>query len=741
MKTKYLHILVASLLSFYSFGQVTDIWQESFETDGEGTRYTSTNTFRDGTQDYFFRTDGVTTGTTINIVAGSYVSPDGSFFFAGEDLDDNGGDGLPTKGITFDPIDISGRTSLLFKGLFASGNDGYENADYIRVFYTIDGGTEQNGLWFSQEATGTNNQPIGLDADFDTDADNTTGVGRLTATFQEFTFSIPSGGSSLVLRIEISANSGSEELAFDNFRVEGSVTTTTWDGAAWSNGVPSASKSGIINGAYDTGTDGVFTAYDLDVTALGSVNIAASNTLQVVNDIDNLGTFTIQSDGSLYMTNDAASVSGAYNVLRDSPNNANQFFFNYWSSPVQSSDTDLNTLFPSSVGNIFNYNASTMPADWNFTSGQMGLATGYAVRANQTGVHTASYSGLINNGSISTPVFYNVDANEPTDVGFNLLGNPYPSAMDWETFAADNSGAIDGTVYFWRQTIVTTGDNLAIDYIAYNSTGSNPPGATGNIGTGQGFIVQALNGGTGSVTFDNSHRIVDNNTQFFRNQANNNDGRIWLRMAGNSYFATILIGFIPEGTDGFDNGFDGAFIGEGSTIELYSWLNTQKLAIQALPVLTNQDKQVALGGEVTGAADYTLSIDQEFINTDFDIILEDTDQSTMTDLRAGNYTFNLASAQEFNSRFIVHFNYNQVLGIDDVGDGAIELKALIEDNVLHTVTNKEGASEITLYDLSGKMVHKAPFAQQTPVPLTAKGLYIVKIAFEDGTSVVRKLIN
>ena len=106
------------------------------------------------------------------------------------------------------------------------------------------------------------------------------------------------------------------------------------------------------------------------------------------------------------------------------------------------------------------------------------------------------------------------------------------------------------------------------------------------------------------------------------------DGRISLRLAGNGNFVTILIGFIPEGTVNFDDGFDGPFINDGAAIEFYSFLGTTRLSIQALPELVSTDEQVALGYELTSDGSYTISIDAEFLSTNFDIILEDSYQQT-----------------------------------------------------------------------------------------------------------------
>ena len=89
---KITYFLLFTLVSSYSNAQV--FWTEDFETDGETVRYTSSNVFNDGTNDHYGRTNG-------SNISGGYVSPNGSWFMAGEDLDDNGGDGSALKTTEF----------------------------------------------------------------------------------------------------------------------------------------------------------------------------------------------------------------------------------------------------------------------------------------------------------------------------------------------------------------------------------------------------------------------------------------------------------------------------------------------------------------------------------------------------------------------------------------------------------------------------------------------------------------
>ena len=196
----------------------TTLWSESFETDGNGTRYTATE-FSDGFADFFTRTSGS------NIAADYTVTgADGSFFFGAQDTDGDN-PGLTTVTITFSPINISGYTSLSFSGLFAEddASDGAQDWDADALVFVeaqIDGGGWTKILQFASQGA-TNTEP-GLDADFNGVRDGA----ALTGAFASFSNSIAGTGSLLELRLQVVfLEAGDEDIAFDLLKVEGVETS------------------------------------------------------------------------------------------------------------------------------------------------------------------------------------------------------------------------------------------------------------------------------------------------------------------------------------------------------------------------------------------------------------------------------------------------------------------------------------------------------------------------------------
>ncbi len=253
MKSFSTHAFLALLCFFFTFSPLIlnsqIIWSEDFETNGEGVRYASPHLFFDpiSVDDYWGRIEGdimtyadpPSPGSSIALVGqgsnnnqtGQYTAYHGSFYFAGEDLDDVAGngnpDGVDEKEILISGIDISNETGLSFKGLFAAGAETpcgastYDAPDYIKVYYSVDNAPFVLGMCFSPDIECTNpgntlDEPLHRDPDCNGDGGEGT---MLVNAFQEFSFPLPNG-TSLELKIVVSSDHDGEEMALDYLRVE-----------------------------------------------------------------------------------------------------------------------------------------------------------------------------------------------------------------------------------------------------------------------------------------------------------------------------------------------------------------------------------------------------------------------------------------------------------------------------------------------------------------------------------------
>ena len=270
--TRFLPLLAAALvLALPSATAQTVVYEETFETDGNPARYTtsvpeflSTNS----NNDFFFRTDGTGLSGSYNV-----SGQEGDFWFAAQDVD---GDGGPNRvSITLADIDITTITgNLSVSALYAEdeatdGNPDWDGSDEVELYASIDGGSEFLILSIQGGASSGTSLPTSVDRDFDGVGD---GAELLTSTFTEFATPIAQTGGVLSLRYEIQLNGGDEDIAIDRIRVSG-------DTALGQTAIVSFSSAGGDEIAEDGGStmvDVVLTTDDdkpLEAPVSGTVDV------------------------------------------------------------------------------------------------------------------------------------------------------------------------------------------------------------------------------------------------------------------------------------------------------------------------------------------------------------------------------------------------------------------------------------------------------------------------------------
>ena len=534
--------------------------------------------------------------------------------------------------------------------------------------------------------------------------------------------------------------------------------TTRWNNSRWNNGVPNSYTTAIVNADYDTANNGSFESCDCRINNNAIVNVRANDNITIYNDLKVNGTLEVRHQGSLLMTDDNAnvSVSGTFNVHKTSTPLNNYKDFTYWSSPV---NTTIGSAFPDvDINRIFEFDTANNEWDYVTVSTNMVQAKGYIAEAPNTiangETHSVKFTGVPNNGILDIPAVGNDK--------FNLIGNPYPSAINIDNFIQSNS-IMDGTIWLWTHNTAisngTSGDFLGNDYATYNltggtvaasSAGSNPGGSapTNNIASGQGFFVKATNSGT--LSFQNDMRYQAQNNQFFRasdgkNSITKEKDRIWLNVESSTggAFNQLLIGFFDQATDDVDRGYDGSKV-SASWISFYSKIDDDKYTIQGLPRF-NIDKKVTLGFDtyIDQLMTYKMSIDNiEGILNDTDVYIVDNELGITHDLKRADYDFEIDGSGNFPDRFTLQFS-GSVLDVDD-----LEL-----DNNFIVVTNEENTlqlkansliTNLKIYDIRGRLlINKKPNNLEFNIKTHAikKGMIlVVNASFENNQSITKKII-
>jgi hypothetical protein len=577
-------------------------------------------------------------------------------------------------------------------------------------------------------------------------------------------------------------------------------TSSNWNSPNnWSpSGVPTLSNCVIVpNTTIIPGSNYNAYAKNLTVKSTGNLELPSTSNLTVSDfvNVNTGGTFNIRDKASLIQTNNVAN-TGIVNIERVTQP-ISKLDYTYWSSPVTlASNFTLGSLSSGSPL-MFSWIPTIANGAGNWqnetTATIMDPRKGYIVRAPNTfsnsnkTPYTAVFTGTPNNGDITAPIkkgtlIGTVDDDAENDE-WNLIGNPYPSALNAATFLnlPANVPVIQGTLYLWTHnsqpnaaTIDPFYGDYALnytdnDYAVFNTTGGTATAAsstggstpTGYIASGQSFFVKAsnsmTNGTTANVTFNNSMRVgtEGKNSDFFKLTKNNKEEaipktvtdierhRIWLNLTNNSgAFSQTLVGYVAGATQELDRSFDGESLG-GNDVTFYSTIPEAQLTIQgrALPFDENDEVPLGYNSEISGE----LSIRIDHIDGLFatqNIYLEDKELGVIHNLKEKPYVFNTEKG-DFNDRFTLRFT-DKTLGTNTFSlSKSDEVNVIVNQNVTVQSSNQL-IKNITVYDLSGRKIDSYKKVNALKYTLshlnkTTAGL-IVKITLENDTVVSKKII-
>lgn len=214
-------ILFGGACAATALGQGTPVtvFQDSFETDGAGSRYLVENGADNGEADFFARRQQFSNGT---VASGGTI--DGDWLFGARDIDNATNftstvpDLLAQEGrLTWTGIDIRELGNVQLVVAVAEGGAGFEPNNTMLVQVRLDGGEWINIGGF--RSTGTNDTGRYFVGDENTLTANTDP--RLVPEFADFSWDVLYAGSTLDIRLAFNSNADAEDYYIDNVRVVG----------------------------------------------------------------------------------------------------------------------------------------------------------------------------------------------------------------------------------------------------------------------------------------------------------------------------------------------------------------------------------------------------------------------------------------------------------------------------------------------------------------------------------------
>jgi hypothetical protein len=492
---------------------------------------------------------------------------------------------------------------------------------------------------------------------------------------------------------------------------------TAWNCYYWTNGLPSANKDVFVNCdyiigdvAYDGGIPWITRA--LFINNGVTLSVKGSKYLNVTGDLINNGSLVLKAgqlalpSGQL-LDNGNISGSGIFKAERNLYQGNQEHFVSAPMTNVSSSVFAGNSLLK-----YLNPTATNpIPAgNWLTFSGTMSLMKGYSVKF--------PYGNKVVNfqGSPATTAFNTGVISIATSNGYNLVGNPYPSAIDWKASSGWTKTNIMPMIQFKNGSV----------YATYNSTtNASTNGGTRYIPAEQGFLVSSS--GNGTLGTNNNVRLFSYQN-FWKDDESVQDILRLNAEGGNEEGYETAVLFREDATPGFDPEYDVLKLfedEEGITHLFTADENYTPMAQNVLKVA----EVIPLGFSCSNSGRYSIRATEINLENYSSVWLEDTHTGIFTDLSCQTYLFNYTKGLELY-RFRIHF---KAIGSPQPATGIYLYgnDIYINTGLLPTGGKQSEIGTVQIFDMLGRTIFK-----ETNVPLQfyrltlnkAAGTYLVRVA-------------
>lgn len=402
------------------------------------------------------------------------------------------------------------------------------------------------------------------------------------------------------------------------------------------------------------------------VSLQGSLNISGS--LKITSGtLNSNGFLTLLSTPSQTAYVDGTgngSINGNLTMQRYLPA---AFGYKYISSPFTSAtvneladEVNLSDPFPV----VYRYDESRTTSGWISYVNPAGLLTplsGYAVNfGSSTDPVTADITGIVNNGPLEVTLYNN---NNTYTQGFNLVGNPYPSPIDWDHATGWIKTNIDNALYFFK---ASTTDEYGGTYSTYINGISSDGIAGPIIPSMQGFFVHVSDGiypVTGILGLDNNVRVTNQTQPFIKKGESARPGLLRLTAAYDDeikYSDPAVIYIDTKASMNFDSELDALKL-MNTDYDSPSFFSVsadaKKLSINSIPPLNVDPYKIPLGLRLYKKGFIVFRADELFEEiSKMDIFLTDETLETSMKLSAGSYYRVFLNEGDHNNRFYLEIN-------------------------------------------------------------------------------------
>ncbi|MDD4968311.1 MAG: T9SS type A sorting domain-containing protein [Paludibacter sp.] len=410
----------------------------------------------------------------------------------------------------------------------------------------------------------------------------------------------------------------------------------------------------------------------------------------------------------------------------------------YISSPV----TNATTGSISTASLVQSYNEST--SLWVPESSTLNVLKGYVASISTTGVITFTGAAL-NTGSMN-PGLTRVGSTIKT--GYNLVGNPYPSYLNWDLASAASSN-LETTIWYRTKNAA----NTVYVFDTYNATGGIGTSNNGTVITSmippiQAFWVRVASGVSGTLAVTNamrSHEGVVSNRLKARSFEELSQQVLRLQVTNGTNSDEAIVLFNANAVDGMDK-YDSEKMTNGNAYvpEIYTLAGTEPVVINGLNSVKTTP-ELSLGFNTGEVNIFTIkAIEASNFDADTRIVLKDKQLNVEKELKVGDdYSFS-SNATNTSTRFSILFKSASITTgkINTEGNGSESMFIYRNQNNRITINRSDAIGEgtVTVCNAIGqKLVNMSTTGTLTVVnQRLLPGVYLVTVDVQ-GKSTTKKI--
>ena len=362
------------------------------------------------------------------------------------------------------------------------------------------------------------------------------------------------------------------------------------------------------------------------------------------------------------------------------------------------------------------------------------LDAGVGYRAASDDNGTFTFTGTANNGTIT----HDITNSGPTEVEWNLVGNPYPSYLNVQTFLNHevSTGVSNLSLMNFGTAAIYGYDGNALDgWTIYNLANTTTSTV---IAPGQGFFVSAdpTNAPLYDLEFTPAMRATGASDDFILGRNNEFvNTHLKLQLSNNNTSKSTDFYFIENTTLGLDPGYDAGVWGNNAgDFSIYSELvedNTGiDMAIQSLPNEDFESIVIPLGINSNASEQITVSILESDLLASTDVFLEDRLNNTFTLLNQTDFVMTPNLNLVGTGRFFLRFA-DETLGTSENELEDLKIFTTKTPRALTISGQLFEKTQLQLFDVRGRLV------LETDLEPTLNVHTIDVASLEDGVYIVQ----